>query len=99
MKIVGVTVGGLRIGLLIKKVTKLLVCDRCGIRIDGVASDTKKSITLYNAPKSHFGRTVDLCEKCLSKRKEFIGMAESYFMNNDNPNELFENVKYWNAGW
>ena len=78
----------------------MIVCDRCEKKINEKTSKTARNVTLYSTAGSYCGKTVDLCDQCLREFNDFIGKAESYFMANDkNPLDLFENVRYWNAGF
>ena len=78
----------------------MLVCDRCGNKINEKTNKTLCSMTMYRASGAYCCKTVDLCDQCLRELDNFIGKAESYFMTNtENPMDIFENVRYWNAGF
>lgn len=78
----------------------MLVCDRCGNKINEKTNKTLQNMTMYRAAGAYCCKTVDLCDQCLRERDTFIGRAESYFMTKtENPMDIFENVRYWNAGF
>ena len=73
----------------------MVVCDRCGNKIDKRDS---VHITIYKQSAAYSGRSVDLCDKCKNKLKDLTDKLESYFMvNKENPESIFIDVKYWNG--
>ena len=73
----------------------MLVCDRCNHKITRPTDKTKKTLIIYSRQAAHIGNNVDLCDECLRVLDKFTQKAESYFMVNDDPVKLFDNVKYW----
>lgn len=74
----------------------MIVCDRCGKEMNFVEPRNRKSITMYSHEYACFGKSIDLCNDCLCVLNSIESKMQSYFMvNKDNPNDIFNDVKYW----
>jgi len=74
----------------------MIVCDRCGKKIDRVMNETRQSLNIYSTEGCYIGHSVDLCKECYQEYEIIKRKAESYFMvNKDKPSGIFDNVKYW----
>lgn len=79
----------------------MVVCDRCGGKVEHPKSKEQKCMTMYCAEGAYTNRYVDLCNDCLRKFENYIGKAQSYFMaeTEKEPIDIINNVRYWNRGW
>lgn len=76
----------------------MVVCNRCGKKITRNADNIKRVLTVYGSKNAYIDNHFDLCKECSEKLKDYLGKASSYFMtNNDNPEGIFDNVKYWDT--
>ena len=77
-----------------------VICDRCG-RSKEIADKTQRSfginrMSIFHTPRKRKIKDVDLCHECRIELREFMDMAESYFMNNkDDVIDIFEKSKYY----
>lgn len=73
-----------------------IICDRCGKKMRNPMKNTRRSMCIYKSPIKSAYEGIDLCPNCQKEFKDFIDMAESYFMNNkDNVTDIFEKSKYY----
>ena len=78
----------------------MVVCDRCGKKIIKPINIYQHSIPIYSSQGAYIGHPVDLCEQCNRSLEDYLRKAKSYFMvNKENPEVIFDNVKYWDSKW
>lgn len=72
-----------------------VTCDRCRRKIKNPKADLKRMMCIFATPIKRKYNSVDLCPECLKELDAFTDKAESYFMNNKNPIDIFEKAKYY----
>ena len=77
----------------------MVVCDRCGGKVECPDKKEQKLMTIYKAQGAYTNRYFDLCDSCLRKFQDYMGKAQSYFMieTKSEPIDIINNVRYWNG--
>lgn len=78
----------------------MLLCDRCGkeLTYQERKNNERPVFTIYSAQGAYIGHYVDLCSDCKRQFDDYKGKMESYFMvATDDPIEILDGVKYWDA--